>query len=247
MIKLKRDRTPIKLNPYFVQEKSRVYHDENKVVWNISWLKEALLELSGGKCAYCECTLTAESKYMEVEHFEDKHSYPDKVLEWENLLPSCKRCNGAKGTHDVLAEPIINPFIDTPNLEMYFRLYRYKGITDKGSKTIDVVNLNHTERAVNVRFQVGEALELLLEQILERIELYEASKTVVQRNKLMNTIEKMFSECLPSSEYAATCATILMSSESYKVIKEKLIEFSLWKDNFEVYELSIKEMAFEMR
>ena len=37
---------------------------------------------------------------MEVEHFEDKKNNPNKVIEWENFLPSCKRCNGSKFTQD---------------------------------------------------------------------------------------------------------------------------------------------------
>ncbi|EON74840.1 hypothetical protein ADIS_4703 [Lunatimonas lonarensis] len=46
----------------------------------MDWLKESLLELSYGKCAYCECDLKEEAKYMEVEHFEDKANNPNKVL-----------------------------------------------------------------------------------------------------------------------------------------------------------------------
>jgi hypothetical protein len=38
-------------------------------VWNFDELKEALLWTSYGKCAYCECRLSEESKYVEVEHF----------------------------------------------------------------------------------------------------------------------------------------------------------------------------------
>lgn len=43
-----------------------------KSVWNNEHIKSALLLSSHGKCAYCECSLTSESNYMEVEHFEDK-------------------------------------------------------------------------------------------------------------------------------------------------------------------------------
>lgn len=69
---------------------------------------------------------------MKVEHFEDKFDYPDKVMVWENLLPSCKKCNSSKNTHDVIAAPIINPFIDEPKNELYFRLYHIKGKSPKG-------------------------------------------------------------------------------------------------------------------
>ena len=151
MIKLERKFTPIFLTPNFVKTKTDEFLLKNTNVWNIPDLKKTLLELSYGKCAYCECDLEEESKYMEVEHFEDKKHNPNKVLEWENLLPSCKRCNGAKKNHDVKANPIINPFIDIPSENLVFRLYQIKGKTEKGIKTVETINLNHIIRAVNKR------------------------------------------------------------------------------------------------
>ena len=109
MIKLERSFPPIFLTSIEVKRLTEEYKTTKNSVWNIVELKKALLETSYGKCAYCECDLTVESKYMEVEHFRDKDSYPDDVVEWLNLLPSCKRCNGAKGTHDTVIEPIVNP------------------------------------------------------------------------------------------------------------------------------------------
>ena len=50
---------------------------------------------------------------MFLKRFDD---YPDEVVDWDNLLPSCKRCNTTKGTHDVVTEPIINPFDIDPKI-----------------------------------------------------------------------------------------------------------------------------------
>jgi len=233
MIKLNRNSTPILLSPIFVKDKTQEFKDTGNSVWNIDWLKESLLSLSDDKCAYCECDLKEESKYMEVEHFEDKDSYPDKVLEWDNLLPSCKRCNGSKSTHDVIAEPIINPFTDYPSTHIYFRLYRMKEKDEKGRQTIDVVNLNHYERAVQKRFEVGEALEKLIDTASERIALYIESSIVQRRNKLKNIVEDILKECQPSTIYSATCATVLHTNETYSKIKETLIKLGLWDDYFE--------------
>lgn len=247
MIKLNRNFTPIKLTPEFVKEKTKEYVTDGKAVWNLSWLKESLLNLSYGKCAYCESKLTVESKYMEVEHFVDKKNNPTKVLDWNNLLPSCKRCNGAKSTHDVLAEPIINPFIDNPVNEMYFRLYRFHGFTEKGRATIDVVNLNHLERAVNVRFEIGCGLEELLDKIFSDIEEFEIRPSTQRRNKILNSVEEMYKECLPDSNYSATCATILMSSQVYQNIKQKLIRLNMWSSNFDSFEFIISNNAYLMK
>jgi len=233
MIKLERIITPIELTPAFVASQTTEFINNKTNVWNLGWLKECLLELSFGKCAYCECNLKEESKYMEVEHFEEKNNNPHKVLVWENLLPSCKRCNGTKSTHDVLREPIINPFVDTPVNHIAFRLYRFKPKDEKGKKTIDVVGLNHTERAVKKRFEVGEALEKTIEKAYERLELFEAHPITQRRNKLKNIIEDILKECQPYSIYSATCATILHSNDVYHEIKSKMITHGIWDDEFE--------------
>jgi hypothetical protein len=233
MIKLDRNITPALLNPDFVKTKTQEFKDTSNNVWNIDWIKECLLSLSHDKCAYCECDLKEESKYMEVEHFEDKDSYPDKVLDWDNLLPSCKRCNGSKSTHDVIAEPIINPFKEEPSIHIYFRLYRMKEKDTKGRKTIDVVNLNHYERAVQKRFEVGEALEKLIDIARERLELYVANNIIQRRNKLLNIVEDILKECQPNTIYSATCATVLHTNDTYGEIKKRLKELDLWNDEFE--------------
>ncbi|MFD1553650.1 HNH endonuclease [Putridiphycobacter roseus] len=233
MIKLNRTHTPACLSPKFVKEKTDEFKNSAKNVWNINDLKNSLLELSFNKCAYCECALKEESKYMEVEHFQDKDDYPDLVLNWENLLPSCKRCNGSKSTHDVLIEPIINPFNIEPINHLRLRNYRFKGKDTLGKTTIDVVNLNNTERAVLKRFEVGEELQKTIENILEKLELYNQRQIIQRRNKLLNSMEELLKECQPNSIYSSTCSTILHSDENYQFIRSELVRIGLWNANFE--------------
>lgn len=75
----------------------RVY---KKVVWNKAYIKNALLEMSDNKCCYCECKIGKGEREMHVEHFKPKSIYPDLVVEWNNLLPSCPHCNKQKSSHD---------------------------------------------------------------------------------------------------------------------------------------------------
>lgn len=247
MIKLERIFTPIKLSPKFIQEKTDKFKLDETNVWNISWLKIALLKLSNDKCAYCECALTEESKYMEVEHFEDKANNPDKVLEWNNLLPSCKRCNGSKSTHDVILEPIINPFIVEPKNELYFRLYKIKGKSDIGINSEEVLSLNDTERAVQKRFEVGEQLEKSIEVCDDRLKNFEANSSVRRRNKLMNILREILLECQPSAIYSATCATVLHSNEKYKVIKSKMSVNGLWNNELTELHNNSLDIVLEIR
>ncbi|MEZ4805811.1 MAG: HNH endonuclease [Bacteroidia bacterium] len=240
MIKLDRNYKPSELTEHFVIEYTKKFKEDKRNVWNIPWLKAALLKISYGKCCYCECSLGEESKYMEVEHFEDKEHNPEKVLEWENLLPSCKRCNASKGTHNVIHEPIINPFKIDPRNELYFRLYRIKGKSPIGISTEEVLNLNDTERAVKKRFEVGEELEKQLETCKERLERYQQDQSQKRKNKLVNMVRELLKECQPDAIYSATCATILLSSHLYYEIKDYMAANEMWDNELEqLHKLSI--------
>jgi uncharacterized protein (TIGR02646 family) len=240
MIRLYRDFTPIKLNPTFVARETVIFISTGKSVWNVDWLKRSLLDLSNNKCAFCECNLTEESKYMEVEHFEHKDQYPSKVLDWDNLLPACKRCNGSKGTHDVISEPIINPFVDTPSDHLVFRNFKLRGKDVKGKTTIDALKLNHTERVVLKRFYIGTALESLIENAEERLLEFELSKTAIRTNKLKGIIEDILNECQNNSIYCATCATILHTNDTYSEIKKRMQVHGLWDANLDLLDKSSK-------
>lgn len=244
MIKLNRLYTPIKLTPAFVQEKTDRYIATKKSVWNIDWLKDSLMNLSNGKCAYCECSLKKESNYMEVEHFEDKHQYPDKVMNWDNLLPSCKHCNGHKLTHDVRKDPIVNPFVDNPYDHLYFQYYRYKAKDKKGENTISVLDLNDGERRlVDTRFEIGNALQQSLEELLIKLNDYQTSPTVPKKNKLVGAVINTIRQCLPESEYAALCATVLHSCNEYKELKESLKECGLWSQVLDEYDQASRSIC----
>ncbi|VAW71804.1 hypothetical protein MNBD_GAMMA12-2132 [hydrothermal vent metagenome] len=186
MIKLDRAEKPTYLTDQKVTELTQEYIKDGKSVWNNNNIKTPLLNSSNNKCAYCECILTKESNYMEVEHFEDKSHNPDKVVLWENLLPSCKKCNGKKGTHDVLNEPIVNPYIENPKDHFVMRLYRMRGKTDRGINSIDVYGLNHSSRLVFSRFEIGEKISELISTSWDRVNTYENNKNTRSKNKLID-------------------------------------------------------------
>ncbi len=136
MIKLIRPPAPDRLTPETVKELTEEFKsDSNKTVWNKDYIKKALLEMSHNKCCYCECKIDEESKYLEVEHFHPKSIYKDEVVVWDNLLPSCKRCNGRKGDRDTLKEPVINPAADEPKDHLWLKNYTFKNKTSIGKNT----------------------------------------------------------------------------------------------------------------
>lgn len=228
MIKLERDFHPVCLNPAEVARLTEIYKDKKTSVWNFSELKEALLKTSSGKCAYCECNLTKESKYMEVEHFLDKDTFPDQVVTWPNLLPSCKRCNGSKSGHNVVDDPIVNPYLTDPRDHFQFRLYRFRPKTKIATESLDVLDLNNSARAVMVRFEIGERLHDSLIKARERLETYLSNMSTRSRNLVLGSIKGILRECQSVSEYAATSATVLHSDTQYAHIKSELQRLGLW-------------------
>jgi uncharacterized protein (TIGR02646 family) len=235
MIKLSRGQKPSYLTDEKVKELTDEFISNQKNVWNNNHIKEALLLSSNGKCAYCECSLTTESNYMEVEHFEDKSNNPDKVVLWSNLLPSCKKCNGSKSTHDVISDPIINPYEDDPREHLALRLYRLRGRTDKGVKTIDITSLNNSDRLVMSRFEIGEKIHELVEVSWDRYHVYMERKDTRSRNRVVAVIEGLLKECQPTSGYAASTATILLTDTKFLELIESMKSEEIWSVELEAY------------
>jgi uncharacterized protein (TIGR02646 family) len=94
------------------QAKTKVENAQKK--YNHLEVKNALVQMFYGKCAYCESQITIVT-YGHIEHFYPKHRYIDKTFNWENLLLACDICNDAqhKGTRfpvDSDGQPLlINP------------------------------------------------------------------------------------------------------------------------------------------
>jgi uncharacterized protein (TIGR02646 family) len=247
MIKLKRTKAPHKLTPLFVSTKTAKFKADGKKVWGYKWLSDALLDYSFDKCCYCECDISEESKFMEVEHFYDKDRYPDKVLEWKNLLPSCKRCNGAKLTHNVAIEPIIDPTRNNPVKYFYMNHFHIKGKRKLGKTSEGVLDLNNLERAVNCRFEISMGLIRLIDSANDKLESYKESKSTIRRNKLLGVTQSLLLECLPESEYSATCSTVLHTTEAYQDLKKELIKERLWKPEFDRMHIESLKIKLERR
>jgi hypothetical protein len=216
------------LNPIECQRLTSLFKATGGAVWGDDRIKTLLLDLSFGKCAYCECNLTTEGKYLEVEHFACKGDYPDEVIDWNNLLPSCKRCNTTKGTHDVKKEPIVNPFEDLPSAHFSFAAYRFRPTTKKGEMTSAVVGLNHHSRAVTMRFEIGEQIQASVDNSADRLSAYLDSPTNLRCRKLKESVEGLLRESLPAVPYAATAATVLHKHSPYSSLKSQMEAHGLW-------------------
>ncbi|KOY01623.1 HNH endonuclease [Pseudomonas nunensis] len=233
MIKLERQPKPDYLSDATVIELTAKFQSDGSSVWNHPQIKLPLLVSSNDKCAYCECSLSDESKYMEVEHFKYKNLYKELVVEWNNLLPACKRCNIAKGVHDVGTDILINPYEVDPRNHLTFKLYQLRGRDEVGTSTVEALDLNNSERLVFKRFEVGEQVFSSVRVAIDRLEAYKLSSTAIRRNKLLSIVETILNECQPKAIYAATTATVALNDEEFLSLIMELRALGLWEDYLE--------------
>ena len=247
MIKLERPERPIELSEECQALLTQEYKDSKKPVWLTNYIKNALSIMSSGKCAFCETLLHEESKYLEVEHFHHKNLYQDEVVEWSNLLPSCKRCNAAKGVHDTKIEPIINPSEIDPRLHLYLNHYRMQGKDELGKMTISVLNLNDQERMVTVRFKIGDAILKKIEEFIDYTDaVIQGVQTSTRRkNAIKQGITELLENSLNNREFCATKSTILLTDPNFEKLKLKLISQNLW--TAEHIELEEKLRSFVLK
>ncbi len=236
MIRLVAQPKPAELTDVRCQELTELFKTTKESVWREKCITETLLLMSHHKCSYCECKLDKESNYMEVEHFRHKHFYPEQVVEWANLLPSCKRCNVHKGEHDTVTKPIIHPVQDIPQQHLRLKEYRLypRNASPLGRSTIDVVDLNDSQRLVMQRFKIGNEIQEKLEELLENIKDYVSGlkSHTKQKNKVIGTLRNLMLEGTAKYEYSATAATIILTDEQYPDIKLLFQSCGFWTQEF---------------
>ncbi|WP_136604682.1 HNH endonuclease [Paenibacillus dokdonensis] len=244
MIKVNKLPKPTELTPDVVLKLTTEYKTTKKSVWKKAYIEEALLSSSHSKCAYCECKLNVESKYMEVEHYQDKHTHPDLVVDWDNLLPSCKRCNGRKHKHNTEINPIIDPSKMNPQEHLKMKYYRLIGKTDIGKETISVLLLNDTRKVVQKRFEISQLVHEKIEELLEKCQDYHTgSKSTRLRNRIVQTTKNILEEASPQAEYAATVASDILNDPHFHKIIDILKSEYLWDSELDELFIATQDIA----
>lgn len=232
MIRVVRTTKPATLTPQEVADLTAQFAvDSTLRVWDRTDVKQALLAMSAEKCVYCECRIAEESKYMEVDHFRNKNDHPHLVVEWLNLLPSCKRCNVRKGHHNVDVDGmIVDPTIVNPSDHLWLRTnYRLRHKDGVGQSTISALDLNHSQRVVLKRFEIAQSVSEALEAIRAKVEVYIVDPEVRgRRTRLLNSIRNVLDEAASDREYSATAATEILRSEDFAWIKQTLEARGEW-------------------
>ena len=209
------------------------FKSDGSSVWKNRKITEPLLKASHSKCAYCECGLQEVDSYMEVEHFRHKKKYESDVVCWDNLLPSCKRCNTSKGTHDVISEPIVEPFYMVPGDHLHLEMAYVRFKDEIGRITIEVLDLNSIDRLVVPRFLITTQIEKNLESIQGALDQFSQEKSVRRRNKLIGKLKGTLNECQPHTKFSATAATFVHRNVQYSEVCASVKALGLWDDELE--------------
>ena len=247
MIKIQRLPAPEELTPEVVEAKTTQFKADNtKAVWKEPYIESRLKDMSHEKCCYCEVKLDEESKYMEVEHFHDKHDYPDEVVDWNNLLPSCKNCNGHKGTHNTVANPIVNPSVDDPRDYLGFREYAYKEKNPIGKETYEALNLNDTMKLCVPRYVVCEEMRKKVLGFIDRANNITPATLTRVKNKLRNDVVELLEACQCDQEYTAIKATMMVNNPDYITLVNEMKACGLWTQALVDLDLKMREYVMDL-
>ncbi len=232
MIKLERPPAPPELTDIWQLEQTNVYKKTKSAVYNKAFIKNALLEMSADKCAFCERMPNNGGGYMEIEHFYPKKLYPNEVVVWTNLLPSCKQCNIKKGQRDTKKAPILNPCLDSPQEHLYFRHGQLIGKTELGVDTIELLKIG----SLDDREEICDDLKDRLLEIKDDIKKY-SKNPVAQLFVVFKLIQR-------DKIYTAALATVLLAKKSaYWNIKQYCQDNELWTADLENYEQVAAQFA----
>jgi hypothetical protein len=225
MIQLQAVPSPTELTAEVVAKLTTKFQQDGSSVWKENYIKKALLEMSNNKCAYSEIRLQEEGKYMEVEHFLPKSVHPDKVVEWDNLLPASKFCNGKKGDRTNL---IVHPVKDIPREHFYLVDYTLYGKTKLGRDSIIVLGLNDPEHLIQPRLKIREATKSELGKQYLQVTRFTQYPNVNQELEVINALENLLKNGNRKEAYSATIATTILNDPHFAEIKSIFIRHNIW-------------------
>lgn len=202
------------------QKKSLLSHYKHKDI------QELLFSCNHYKCAFCECK-PGESSNIEIEHFEPKSIYPNLAFEWDNMLPSCRKCNEVKSDYDTRTSPIINPAKEDPETLLTYNFLRMiplqgSGQEEKADNTITVCNLN-SDRLYTVRSELQKSITEYMDELKSKFEWIEEADTLQKRRyritKLSNSIEIIDSMLKADQAFSAYCKWLVNNFPEYQEAK----------------------------
>lgn len=130
-------REPHKFTEWKRENPSLRYRELDHVTRNE--LHQSLLDEQGCLCAYC-CELL-HADFSHNEHILPQSRYPNKTLEYENIVASCnnpKQCGHEKGGSTIP----LTPLMDECETELKYKVNGLvSGVSDRANRTIETLKL----------------------------------------------------------------------------------------------------------
>ena len=225
MIQLQAVPAPSELTAEVVAKLTTKFQQDGSSVWKEKYITDTLLEMSNYKCAYSEIKLQEEGKYMEVEHFLPKKSHPDKVVEWDNLLPASKFCNGRKKEK---IHPIVHPVRDNPKDHLYMIENVLYGKSQKGRNAVIVLGLNDPDHLLKPRYEIRSATQNELHKQYVQAFNFSKNPTNNQELEIVHALENLLKNGNRKEAYSATIATTILNDPHYAEINRIFKEQNIW-------------------
>ena len=243
MIKLELPPEPPELTAQKTQL-TEEYRNKKKAVWREGvvgeTIKRVLCEMTHNKCAYSEAPFGENGNPWDVEHFYLKDLYPEMVVEWGNLLPSCKICNSRKGKLDVKKTPIVNPLRDDPKDYLYvvnFRYYPIPEYSEVGKRTIKFLGLNDWDQFVVPRFKEARSVVESVEKLQETMANMDCEDLRVEVLGILESVG-------PAHNYSAAIATFLLYGyDPWTNLESFLRERGVWDEHLETAKQTLVSIA----
>lgn len=173
--------------------------------YNHADIKTAVKLETHGKCAFCECDVTAVS-YGDIEHSFPKSLDIKRTFEWSNLGYSCQICNQSKSTHDPNFERIIDPYnVDPEPFIVFYGAFINSNGTVEGRQTIHHLKLDRAE--------VLERRQNTIKSLIKSMELIRTARSPEETTILIEDFEN--NELCPDLEFTA------MRRDFWKAYKPK--------------------------
>ncbi|MQB19685.1 hypothetical protein DXT90_03455 [Agrobacterium tumefaciens] len=161
--------------------------------YNHPKIKEAVVQETNGKCAYCEADVVATS-HGDIEHIFPKSLDRTKTFEWSNLGFACEKCNQNKSNKDPNSEKIIDPYqVDPRRYINFFHGFINGGGTLEGINTIRILDLQRAE--------LTERRKHVVETIIKSINAIKNADSVELKQAIINDFEA--NELGPHLEFSA--------------------------------------------
>ncbi|MFE5388884.1 AAA family ATPase [Bacillus thuringiensis] len=223
------------------------YKEFRKNIYGNNEIKEALIEVFYNKCAYCESQMPYRL-FKEISLFrprtgvanEEKYNhlyYGWLSFEWENLYLSCVECNRGKsnlfpvnGDRAVYLSSLdqirkienyllVDPCFDNPQEHITFDGARAVALSDRGTETIKVLELNRPELVAR-RFETIKMFKSHIEKLVFMIQLFQAQED----KRILSDIDSVFNSILEtlSSPYTEHKGCLLAFARS-ELFENKLI------------------------